>query len=122
MKSTYEDSARALARRVAGCAPKDNCRVEIVPGLASAQPRLAGRGGHHTTPAGEECRHPSAYRAAFGNPVYCPSQRRVLVTEGWWRAHTARPAPAQTLRAERDCACPASRHNDWPHTPNCSSR
>lgn len=59
-----------------------NIHIEIVPGIAMA-PRTVGRSYYHTTPSGQPCPYPSAYRAHYGRPVYHASTRRVIVGEIW---------------------------------------
>lgn len=96
----YEASARREARILALGNARDTRPVEIVPGLASTPPQCVGTGYYHTTPGGDICHHPSAYRAAYGRPVYNPSTRAVQVTQGWWDAHTARPATVAQIEGE----------------------
>jgi len=55
--------------------------VEVVEG--DSAPSVAGESYYHTTPSGELCEYPSAYRKAFGRPVYHPSTRRVEVGADW---------------------------------------
>jgi len=57
-------------------------------------PQLLGTSYHWETPSGQICRYPSAYRRAFGRPVYCASTRRVEVGREWL---ASRRIPEQSL-------------------------
>ncbi len=46
-------------------------------------PREVGREQHYVTPAGKRVWYPSAYRRAFGRPIYVPSTVRVVVGAAW---------------------------------------
>jgi hypothetical protein len=73
---------KRLVRRLAGA--QAGRRVVVVPGCAP--PKLCGEGYHWVTPGGRPVYHPSAYRRAFGRPVYVHSTRRVEVGAMWLAA------------------------------------
>ena len=79
--TTLTTSQRTAIRRSANESQK-NITVQIIPGVAVA-PRTVGRSYYWTTPSGNPCPYPSAYRAHFGRPVYHASTRRVIVGEQW---------------------------------------
>lgn len=67
---------------------ENNLAVEVVGGTAA--PHVEGEGCCYQTPAGKPVYHPSAYRRAFGRPVYCASTRRVVVGMLWLASELAR--------------------------------
>ena len=80
--TTYDE--RELARRIAGA--ESHIPVRVVPGWQ--RPIKRGEGYYWETPSGNICYHPSAYRNAFGHPVYVHSTHRVEVGKLWLQAHT----------------------------------
>ena len=65
--------ARKFVR--AGCG--NSVPLEVVSG--DSQPQNKGASYYHTTPTGEPCPFPNAYRRSFGRPVYHPSTLRRVV-------------------------------------------
>lgn len=59
--------------------------IRVVDGAKA--PQQLGESGYWTTPSGAICRHPSAYRRAFGRPVYNASTVRVEVGREWLAEH-----------------------------------
>lgn len=57
--------------------------VVVVSG--NRRPHVMGERWHHVTPSGDVCHHPSAYRKAFGRPIYVASTRRIAVGAAWLR-------------------------------------
>lgn len=55
--------------------------VVVVPG--NKCPSVEGECQHYVTQSGERVHFPSAYRAAFGRPIYVPSTIRVEVGLQW---------------------------------------
>lgn len=72
---------RKAIRQAARCDQHDHCPIVVVEG--SAAPREVGQSYRWTTPSGREVRHPSAYRAHYGRPVYHHSTRRIEVGAEW---------------------------------------
>jgi hypothetical protein len=74
-------SARTIAarivRRCAGAPPHTAIYVDRESPLM--MPRYVGEPPRYETPAGQIVRHQSAYRRAYGRPVYVASTLRVLV-------------------------------------------
>jgi len=60
---------------------RNNCPVVIVDG--DMPPTLCGRSYYFTNKSGHKIRHPSAYRKAWGKPIYNPSTIRVEVGSSW---------------------------------------
>lgn len=69
-----------VARRAAGVR-RTNMPVEFVSG--TVEPHLEGEGYYFVNRSGVRINHPSAYRAAYGNPIYVPSDQRVVVGIDW---------------------------------------
>ena len=67
---------RTALRTLAGLGSY-RCPVEIVPG--DLPPRRTGRSYYHTNKSGDIIRHPSAYRKAYGHPIYHASSLAVVV-------------------------------------------
>jgi hypothetical protein len=74
--SEYRTYVRAQAK-----ASGSTCPIQVVPGTAA--PHLTGSSFYFTTPGGKPVYYPSAYRKAFGRPVYNSSTRRIEVGAGW---------------------------------------
>ena len=55
--------------------------VELTAGWDA--PKIEGDAHSWETPAGDPVRYPSAYRNAFGRPVYVPSSQRIVVGADW---------------------------------------
>jgi len=83
---------RAWLRAQAGA--KSYAPIVVVDG--SQTPKRAGRSYYWETPSGAICRHPNAYRRAFGHPIYCASTVRVEVGREWLAAMRI-PAEALTV-------------------------
>lgn len=59
--------------------------VVVVPG--NAAPALKGRSYHYTNKSGDIIYHPSAYKRAWGKPIYHHSTLRVEVGKDWFNAN-----------------------------------
>lgn len=70
---------RRAARQAAGASKS----VPVVVLAGEAPPCLTGARAHYRTPSGQLVRYPSAYRRAYGRPVYWPSTRRIEVGASW---------------------------------------
>jgi hypothetical protein len=68
-------------------APHAERHTPIVVVDGAQAPQRCGTGYYWETPAGDICRHPNAYRRAFGRPVYCASTVRVEVGREWLDSH-----------------------------------
>ncbi len=60
---------------------RSNCPIKIING--NEPPKLKGRGYYYTNKSGHEIHHPSAYRKAWGKPIYHASTLRVEVGSSW---------------------------------------
>jgi hypothetical protein len=87
--------SRKMARLSAGA--HTSCPVRVVSG--DVAPHLVGDTYHHVTPSGKLVMYPSAYRRAFGRPVYVPSTLAVEVGQGWLAAQvwTAVRSPSTSV-------------------------
>jgi hypothetical protein len=74
--SEYRSYVRAQAE-----AAGSTCPINVVPG--SAAPHTTGSSYYFTTPGGKPVRYPSAYRKAFGRPVYNASTYAIEVGADW---------------------------------------
>lgn len=70
---------RQMVRRAVNA--RNNCPIKIVSG--SNPPKLVGRQHYWTNKSGDEIRYPSAYRRAWGKPIYNASTIRVEVGAEW---------------------------------------
>lgn len=80
--SSLSLTLRRLARTEAGA--HASCPVDVIPG--DAAPEVTGRSYHWVTPGGRPVRYPSAYRRAWGKPVYVASTIGVEVGAEWLAA------------------------------------
>lgn len=69
-----------MVRAAAGCTGK-NWPIVLIPGESS--PRLVGQDWHYENKSGDVIRFPSAYRRAWGKPIYIASTRRIEVGKDW---------------------------------------
>jgi hypothetical protein len=85
-------------RRLVRAAVGAHCSmpVELVPG--DAAPQIVGESHHYVTPGGKPVRWPSAYRRAWGKPIYVASTRRVVVGVEW-PGLLGEPSPANDTTA-----------------------
>lgn len=60
---------------------RSNCPITIVNG--NNPPKLKGRSYYYTNKSGHEIHHPSAYRKAWGKPIYHASTIRIEVGDDW---------------------------------------
>lgn len=72
-------AARRYVRHACGAARY--IPVTVVDG--SSAPTITGESYHYTTPSGSPVYYPSAYRRAYGRPVYHASTLSVEVGRGW---------------------------------------
>lgn len=81
---------RAICRDVLGF--PNNCNTPIVvDDNGTEPPAWAGKRYHHTNASGDIIRHPSAYRRAYGKPIYVASTRHVTVGLLWLQAYELAP-------------------------------
>jgi hypothetical protein len=91
---------RELSRLVrAHCGAASSRPIVVVPGRGA--PRKCGEGCRFETPGGRPVYHPSAYRRAYGRPVYVASTRRVEVGAQWVARRLAK-----IVRAGNMARCP----------------
>lgn len=72
-------SVRRDLRKIAGA--HRSMPVDVIPG--DSAPAVTGRPHHWITPGGRPVHFPSAYRRAFGKPVYVSSSLSVEVGVEW---------------------------------------
>lgn len=75
----YKALSRAV-RRYVGATGKP-WPIETVDGFKA--PKLVGRSYHYENASGDLIRYPSAYRKAYGKPIYCASTKAIIVGRGW---------------------------------------
>jgi hypothetical protein len=79
LSSRHARQYRAYVRQQ--CSAGSHVRIDVVDGAQS--PAVTGQAGYWTTPGGKPVYYPSAYRRAWGKPVYHCSTISVEVGREW---------------------------------------
>lgn len=84
---------KAVSRKVRAACNRSRSPFPIVPVDGGSAPRVVGTSPHYRNASGDIIRHPSAYRKAWGKPIYHASTKRIEVGRDWLAAQGLPTAP-----------------------------
>lgn len=89
MLETTTTAQRTALRRLLGYDGDTSIPIVVVAG--DGEPVTFGRAGHYETKTGILVRHPNAYRAAWGKPIYVRSTFYIQIGADWLRRAFPQP-------------------------------